>query len=82
MEAITTVSGSSAVFRGGVVSYATPLKEKLLGVDAELIAEHGVIHADVARQMAEGARKATTFDGAEATTWGVGTTGVAGPTPG
>jgi PncC family amidohydrolase len=78
MAALTSVPGASAAFRGGVVSYATPLKQLLLGVDAGLIAREGVIHADVASQMAEGARRATTFDGVP-TTWGIGTTGVAGP---
>lgn len=78
MAAITSVSGASAVFRGGVVSYATPLKEKLLGVDSGLIALEGVIHGDVAKQMAEGARRITGLDDSE-TTWGIGTTGVAGP---
>jgi len=78
MAAITTVSGSSAVFRGGVVSYATPLKQKLLNVKADLIAEHGVIHSDVAQQMAEGARDITMIEDLP-TTWGLSTTGVAGP---
>jgi PncC family amidohydrolase len=87
MSALTSIPGASAAFRGGVVSYATPLKETLLGVDGALIAREGVIHADVAAQMAEGARQATTpadttLDDATATTtttWGIGTTGVAGP---
>ena len=78
MATLTSVPGASAVFRGGIVSYATPLKTQLLSVDEELIAREGVIHADVALQMAEGARKSTTCDGSP-TTWGVGTTGVAGP---
>jgi nicotinamide mononucleotide (NMN) deamidase PncC len=43
MSYITSVEGSSNVFRGGIVTYATPLKHKLLGVDAELILDHGVI---------------------------------------
>ncbi|KAI1244856.1 hypothetical protein MGN70_014733 [Eutypa lata] len=81
MAALTSVPGASAAFRGGVVSYATPLKQLLLSVDADLIAREGVIHADVASQMAEGARKATTYDAGSPTTWGVGTTGVAGPDP-
>lgn len=80
MAALTSVPGASAVFRGGVVSYATPLKQLLLKVDADLIAREGVIHGDVAAQMAEGARGVSTFDDSP-TTWGVGTTGVAGPTP-
>ncbi|KAJ8122740.1 hypothetical protein ONZ43_g1138 [Nemania bipapillata] len=80
MTALTSVPGASAVFRGGVVSYATPLKQLLLNVDADLIAKEGVIHGEVASQMAEGARKVSTFDDS-GTTWGIGTTGVAGPTP-
>jgi nicotinamide-nucleotide amidase len=79
MAALTSVPGASAAFRGGVVSYATELKQQLLRVDAALIAREGVIHPDVAAQMAEGARQATTFDLGNPTTWGVGTTGVAGP---
>ncbi|KAI9159097.1 CinA-like protein [Paramyrothecium foliicola] len=80
MKTITSVSGAGAVFRGGIVSYATPLKHTLLSVDRNLVDREGVIHADVAAQMAEGVRKATTIDGVQ-TTWGIGTTGVAGPEP-
>lgn len=78
MTAITSVSGASAVFRGGVVSYATPLKERLLDVDTALIAQHGVIHEDVAKQMAMGARNVTAVNN-EPATWGFGIAGVAGP---
>ncbi|RYP74080.1 hypothetical protein DL769_004097 [Monosporascus sp. CRB-8-3] len=78
MTALASISGASATFRGGVVSYATPLKQLLLNVDADPIAREGVIHAEVAAQMAEGARRATMFDGIP-TTRGIGTTGVAGP---
>ncbi|KAI2604532.1 uncharacterized protein GGS25DRAFT_508702 [Hypoxylon fragiforme] len=96
MSALTSVPGASACFRGGVVSYATPLKQQILGVDAALIAREGVIHADVAEQMASGVRRVTSItttttnndDGGDGgsgasneTTWGIGTTGVAGPTP-
>ena len=49
------VPGVSAVFRGGVVSYATDLKISLLGVDAELAEREGVVNAPVALQMAQGA---------------------------
>ncbi|KAK4192270.1 competence-damaged protein-domain-containing protein [Podospora australis] len=79
MSALASVPGSGSVFRGGVVSYATPLKQKLLGVSADLIAQEGVVHQEVAAQMAAGARKITTFDDTQSTTWGVATTGVAGP---
>lgn len=93
MAALTSVPGASAVFRGGVVAYATPLKRTLLGVDAALIEREGVVHGEVAVQMAVGARRAATVavvggereererdgDGEGLATWGVGTTGVAGP---
>ncbi|KAH0494780.1 hypothetical protein TgHK011_008369 [Trichoderma gracile] len=77
-SAIASAMGASQVFRGGIVSYDTKMKEELLGVDKELIAKEGVIHAEVAKQMAEGARRITSLKDS-ATTWGIGTTGVAGP---
>ena len=73
--ALTSVPGSSAAVRGGLVVYATDLKHALAGVDEALLAEHGAVHPEVARQLAEGAR---TRCGA---TWGLGLTGVAGPAP-
>ena len=63
MAAVTSIPGASAVFRGGVVSYDTRVKEDILKVNKDLIAEHGVIHADVGKQMAEGARVVTTVGG-------------------
>jgi len=76
MGDITSVSGSSSVFRGGMVTYATPLKHKLLGVDPELILEHGVVDGEVALQMAVGVQLRTLINDVP-TTWGVSTTGVA-----
>jgi nicotinamide-nucleotide amidase len=73
--AFTAVAGSSAVFRGGVVAYASDLKVTLLGVPEALVSEHGVVSAECARAMAEGVR---TRLGA---TYGMSTTGVAGPDP-
>lgn len=61
------------MFRGGVVSYATEVKIAVLGVPAELVEEHGVVSAECARAMAEGARRLM------AATYAVSTTGVAGP---
>lgn len=81
MSTMTSIEGCSSVFRGGVVSYATPLKQHLLQVDGDLISEHGVIHPGVAAQMATGARTVTTQEGLTPTSWGIGTTGVAGPDP-
>ncbi len=74
------VPGASAVFRGGLVAYATDLKQRLLGVDAALLAAHGAVHPDVARQMAVGARLLAARDGVAAG-MGIATTGVAGPDP-
>lgn len=65
---ITTVSGSSEYYLGSVTSYAISVKEKLLGVPAELIAENGVVSAEVAAAMAEGVRKAVSSDFSVATT--------------
>jgi nicotinamide-nucleotide amidase len=73
--ALTSVPGASAVFRGSVTAYATDLKASILGVDTTLLAEHGAVHAEVARQMAEGVRR---LCGADV---GLATTGVAGPEP-
>ncbi|WP_370276056.1 CinA family protein [Georgenia sp. SYP-B2076] len=70
---LVRVPGVSAVLRGGVVAYATDLKCELLGVDAGLLAEHGPVHPDVARQMARGAAHRL------GASHGVATTGVAGP---
>lgn len=74
------VPGASAVVRGGVVAYATPVKASVLGVDPDLLAERGAVDPEVARQMAAGVRRALVVDGVEAT-WGISTTGVAGPDP-
>lgn len=73
--ALTTVPGSSAVVRGGVVSYATEVKRDVLGVDAELLQRVGAVAAETAVAMAQGARRVLGAD------WGVATTGVAGPEP-
>ncbi|WP_066522311.1 CinA family protein [Curtobacterium ammoniigenes] len=74
------VPGASAVVRAGIVAYATPIKASLLGVDPALLHQHGAVHPDVALQMAIGVRRAAAIDGRPAT-WGVSTTGVAGPDP-
>lgn len=81
MATLTSIEGCGSVFRGGVVSYATPLKQHLLQVDGKLISERGVIHPEVAAQMAIGARTVTAQQDLAPTSWGIGTTGVAGPEP-
>jgi nicotinamide-nucleotide amidase len=70
---LTSVPGSSAVFLGGVVAYADGVKERELGVPAELLAAHGAVSAEVAEAMATGARSRLGADVA------VSVTGVAGP---
>ena len=72
---MTDLSGVSAVFRGGVVSYATEVKHTVLGVDQALLDEFGAVSEPVARAMAEGARRVLGCDLA------VASTGVAGPDP-
>ena len=70
---LTDLPGASAVFRGGVVSYTNGVKAGVLGVPQTLLDEQGAVCADVARAMAQGARRVLGCDVA------VATTGVAGP---
>src|ERR1700677_1907333 len=73
--ALTDIPGASASFRGGVVTYATELKASLLGVDPGMLARHGAVHPHVATSMAEGVRSRL------GASFGLATTGVAGPEP-
>ena len=73
--ALTDVPGSSRVYLGGVVAYATEVKQSLLGVPADLVAAHGVVSRECAEAMARGVRELLSA------TYGVATTGVAGPGP-
>ncbi|HET7397938.1 MAG TPA: CinA family protein [Intrasporangium sp.] len=73
--ALADVPGASLVLRGAVVAYAADLKVALLGVDPGLLERVGTVDPAVAAAMASGAR---TRLGA---TWGLATTGVAGPGP-
>jgi PncC family amidohydrolase len=70
---LTDVPGASRSFVGGVVSYATRVKVSALGVPPAVVQEHGVVSEECALAMASGVR-----DRFEAS-WGVATTGVAGP---
>jgi nicotinamide-nucleotide amidase len=70
---LTDIAGSSAAVVGGFVTYQTPTKTQLLGVPAALIETHGVVSAEVASAMAQGARLALDTDIA------IATTGYAGP---
>ena len=70
-KSITDISGASAVYPGGVISYCNRVKHELLGV--EILDTLGAVSAPVARQMAEGVRRVLRAD------LGVGVTGIAGP---
>ena len=72
-SALVDIPGSSEAFRGGVVAYATELKAELLGVDPGLLAAGGPVQSEVAVAMAGGVRDRL------AATYGLATTGVAGP---
>ena len=73
--ALTDIPGASSSFRGCVVAYATELKARLLGVNSRLLDRYGAVHPQVAAEMADGVRSRL------AATFGVATTGVAGPDP-
>ncbi|MBR7177976.1 MAG: nicotinamide-nucleotide amidohydrolase family protein [Oscillospiraceae bacterium] len=72
-QALTSVSGASAVFAGGVISYTNAVKHGVLGVPAEMLDNCGAVSAPVAKAMAEGARRVIGADVA------VAVTGLAGP---
>ena len=80
VAALVDVPGASKVVLGGVVAYNTALKASILGVDPVLLAEHGAVDAEVARQMAAGVRERLAVGGRPADI-GISTTGVAGPDP-
>ena len=71
---LTGIAGSSAVVRGGIVSYVNEVKSSVLGVDDDLLVSSGPVDPDVAEQMALGAKRALDCDIA------VAVTGIAGPT--
>jgi nicotinamide-nucleotide amidase len=73
--ALTDVPGVSSVYRGGAVVYATELKATLAGVPSALLDEVGPVHPDTAAAMAAGVRDRL------GATYGIATTGVAGPDP-
>ena len=74
-EQITALPGASKVYRGGVVSYWTEVKGRVLGVPQDILDTYGPVSEECARAMAEGARRTT---GAEIA---VSVTGAAGPDP-
>lgn len=71
--ALTAVSGASAVYKGGIISYCNEVKNSMLGVSDALLKKAGAVSAPVAEAMAIGARRALNADIA------VSVTGLAGP---
>ena len=74
-DAITGVPGSSRVFILGVVAYSNDAKVDVLGCDPAGLEENGAVSPWTAKAMAESVRRLA------GSTWGVATTGVAGPEP-
>ena len=72
-EMLTAVPGSSRVYKGGIISYWSEVKQNLLGVDAALLETKGPVSEPVAAAMAQGARRVLGTDVA------VSVTGLAGP---
>ncbi len=72
-EAIIAVPGASKYFKGGIISYVDEVKQELLGVDADLLAEKTAVCEEVAKQMVVGACRALKTD------YAISATGFAGP---
>jgi nicotinamide-nucleotide amidase len=75
-QILTSVSGASNYFKGSIVSYATETKISILGISEDVIKEHSVVSADVAREMAINIQKLMNTD------YAIATTGNAGPSKG
>ena len=71
--ALTAVSGSSAVYKGGIISYTNEVKHRILGVPQEILDTCGAVSEPTARAMAQGVRRVLEADVA------VSVTGLAGP---
>jgi nicotinamide-nucleotide amidase len=72
-HALTFTPGASKVFMGGIIAYTNDVKINILGINAALIDQHSVVSEEVANAMADAAREKF------GTTWGIATTGIAGP---
>jgi nicotinamide-nucleotide amidase len=72
-HALTFTPGASKVFMGGIIAYTNDVKINILGIDSALIDQYSVVSEEVANAMADAAREKF------GTTWGIATTGIAGP---
>ena len=75
-DRLTNIPGSSNFLTGGIVAYSNALKTRLLGVSPATLKKYGAVSAEVAMAMARGVRRKIE------TTYGVGITGIAGPSGG
>lgn len=73
---ITSISGSSEYYKGGITSYSNEIKEKVLGVNYKTLEEFGAVSEQVAKEMVEGVKRVMKTD------YAIATTGIAGPTGG
>ena len=74
-QALTSLPGSSQIFRGSVTAYQNEIKSLILQIPGELISEFGAVSEEVAAAMADGIKDLM------GSTWSISTTGVAGPGP-
>jgi nicotinamide-nucleotide amidase len=72
-HALTSTPGASKVFLGGIIAYTNQVKSDLLAISPALIEEFSVVSEEVANAMADAVREKF------GTTWGIATTGIAGP---
>ena len=70
---ITSISGSSEYFKGGIVAYANEVKTALLGVSETTLEKHGAVSEETVQEMAKGAMKSMK------TSCAIATSGIAGP---
>ena len=75
-ESLISIPGASKYFKGGIVCYVDEIKERLLGVDSQVLEEKTAVCEEVARQLVTGACKALNTD------FAIAATGFAGPTGG
>ncbi len=75
-SSITSISGSSKVFKGGIIAYSNELKKSLLGISEEQLIQFGAVSKEVAESMAINAKKKLTSD------WAISISGIAGPNGG
>ncbi len=70
---LTDLAGSSAFFKGGILAYSNGIKQKLLGVHSDILAEHGAVSRPVVQAMAEGAKQRLGTD------YALAVSGISGP---